>query len=242
MYPVLFHIGTFDVTSFGVMVAVGALVALWMLRRELTLARMPDAAFDAAVAGLLGGMVGAKLLWVFEHHGEAPVLELLLDRGGLSWFGGFAGGLLIGLTFARRRRLPLVALLAAATPAIAIGQAIGRLGCFLVGDDYGRASDLPWAIAFPQGVPPTSVPVHPTQLYEAAALVPLAWLLVRMRRRHRPDAVVLGTYLVLAGAIRFFIEFLRVDVRVLGVFSVAHLASLGAIAAGAVVLYRSKPR
>ena len=141
-----------------------------------------------------------------------------------------------------RRRLPKIAVLAAATPALAIGQAIGRIGCFLVGDDYGRPSQLPWAVAFPQGLPPTTVPVHPTQLYEAAALVPLAWLLFRWRRQRYSDTFVLGAYLLLAGAIRFLIEFVRVDVRVLGIFSVAHLASLAAMVLGAVLCLRANVR
>ena len=140
------------------------------------------------------------------------------------------------------KRLPKIAVLAAATPALAIGHAIGRIGCFLVGDDYGRPSDLPWAVAFPQGLPPTSVPVHPTQLYEAAALMLVAWMLFRWRQQGRADMFVLGAYLVLAGAIRFLIEFIRVNVRVVGVLSVAHLASLMAIALGVAFLLRAKRR
>ena len=222
------------------LVAIAALVGMWLFQRELRRARLPDAAFDAAIAGVLGGLAGAKLLWFAEHFGEAPFLELLLSRGGMSWFGGFAGGILAGLFVIRRKRLPALAVLAAATPALAIGHAIGRIGCLLVGDDYGRPTTLPWGIAFPEGLPPTTVPVHPTQIYEALALVPLAWLLFRWRREHRPDGFVLGAYLVLAGAIRFAIEFLRINVRVIGVFSVAHLASLAAIAAGAIFLLRTR--
>ena len=92
MYPVLFRIGEFEITSFGVLVAVGALVGLWLFRRELRRSGLPDTALDAAVAGVVGGMAGAKLLWVFEHLGEEPFIDLLLSRGGMSWFGGFAGG------------------------------------------------------------------------------------------------------------------------------------------------------
>jgi phosphatidylglycerol:prolipoprotein diacylglycerol transferase len=238
MYPVLFRIGTFDVTSFGVMVAVASLVGLWLFRRETRRSGLPDDASDAAVAGVFGGMAGAKLLWVFEHLGEAPARDLLLSRGGLSWFGGFAGGVLAGLVVIQRKRLPTVAVLAAATPALAVGHAIGRIGCFLVGDDYGRPTNLPWGIAFPEGLPPTTVPVHPTQLYEAAALIPLAVLLFRWRNQGRADTFVLGAYLLMAGAIRFAIEFLRVNDRVVGVFSVAHLASLCAIAIGIALLLK----
>lgn len=240
MYPVLFHIGGFEITSFGVMVAVGALVGLWVFKRELQKAGLPYSALDAAVAGVIGGMAGAKLLWALEHHGEAPVFELLLSRGGMSWFGGFTGGILAGLVVMRWKRLPIVAVLAAATPALAIGHAIGRVGCFLVGDDYGRPTQLPWAVAFPKGLPPTIVPVHPTQLYEAAALLPLAWFLVRLRRRSRSDGYVLGAYLSAAGIIRFLIEFIRIDVRVVGILSVAHLASLGAVVLGLAILLSAR--
>lgn len=222
------------------LVAIGALAGLWLFRREARRAALPDDSIDAAVAGLFGGLVGAKLLWVFEHLGEEPFFDLLLSRGGMSWFGGFAGGVLAGLWVMHRKRLSPLAVLAAATPGLAIGHAIGRIGCFLVGDDYGRPSDLPWAVAFPQGLPPTAVPVHPTQLYEAAWLVPIAVLLIRLRRHGHSDRAVLGWYLVLAGTLRFLIEFLRVNERVLGIFSVAHLAALGAIAIGIALLVRAR--
>jgi phosphatidylglycerol:prolipoprotein diacylglycerol transferase len=185
-------------------------------------------------------MAGAKLLWVFEHLGEEPAVDLLLSRGGMSWFGGLAGGMLAGLLVMQWKHLPKIAVLAAATPALAVGHMIGRIGCFLVGDDYGRPTNLPWAVSFPQGLPPTSVRVHPTQLYEAAALVPIAFVLVRLRKQGTTDRIVLGTYLVLAGALRFAIEFIRINERVLGVFSVAHLASLAAVAAGGVLLWTGR--
>jgi phosphatidylglycerol:prolipoprotein diacylglycerol transferase len=221
------------------MVAVAALVGLWVFGRELRRSALPENALDAAIAGIIGGMAGAKLLWVFEHRGEEPFVDLLLSRGGLSWFGGFAGGILAGLCVMQRLRLPKIAMLAAATPALAVGHAIGRIGCFLVGDDYGRPTHLPWGVAFPRGLPPTAVPVHPTQLYEAAALVPLAWLLFRWRRQGRPDMFVLGAYLVVAGTIRFLIEFVRVNVRVLGIFTLAHLASLTVVVLGLVLCARA---
>jgi phosphatidylglycerol---prolipoprotein diacylglyceryl transferase len=239
VYPILFRIGDFEVTSFGVMVAIGALVGLWLFRRELARSGLPESATDAAVAGVLGGLIGAKLLWTIEHAGEGPLSSLLLSRGGMSWFGGLIGGVTAGLFIIWRRHLPVLTTLAAATPALAIGHAIGRVGCFLVGDDYGRPSTLPWAVAFPEGLPPTDVPVHPTQLYEALALVVVAWVLVRWRREGVPDATVLGRYLVIAGAIRFAIEFIRVNVRIVGPLTVAHLVSLGLVVAGATLLARS---
>lgn len=135
------------------LVALGALIGLWVFRRELHRSGLPESAVDSAVAGILGGMAGAKLLWVFEHLGEEPALDLILSRGGMSWFGGLTGGVLAGLAVMQWKRLPKAAVLAAATPALAIGHMIGRIGCFLVGDDYGRPTDLPWGVAFPQGLP-----------------------------------------------------------------------------------------
>ena len=235
MYPVLFRIGSFEITSFGVLVAVGALVGIWIFQRELKRSGLPDAGVDAAIAGVLGGLIGAKLLWTVEHAGEEPIASLVLSRGGMSWFGGLLGGVGTGVWMLRRRGIPVMSGIAAASPALAIGHAIGRIGCFLVGDDYGRPSDLPWAVAFPQGLPPTDVPVHPTQLYEMLLLVPIAWALVRWRRRGVSDRVVFGRYLVLAGAVRFAIEFIRVNEPVLGPFTLAHVIS-GAITLGGLYL------
>jgi phosphatidylglycerol:prolipoprotein diacylglycerol transferase len=233
MFPVLFHIGSFEVTSFGVMVALGALAGLWIFRRELDLRGLPDSATDGAIAGVIGGLIGAKLLWVAEHYGDDTLTTLLFSRGGLSWFGGFVGGVGCALAYFLIRRLPLVTTISAATPGLAAGHAIGRVGCLLVGDDYGRPTSLPWGIAFPRGLPPTTDRVHPTQIYEAALLAILTWALLRWRRAAIADRIVLGRYLLLAGAIRFAIEFVRVDRRVLFGLSVAHIASIGVMLAGA---------
>ena len=210
-----------------------------MFRHELSTTGRAEVAVDVALAGVFGGLCGAKLLWVLEHLGEEPASALIFSRGGMSWFGGFAGGLVAGITSLRRRRVPVVTALSAAAPAMAAGQAIGRVGCFLVGDDYGRPSSLPWAVAFPNGLPPTSSLVHPTQLYEALGLLPIMWLLIRWRRVGKSDAAVVGLYLLAAGGLRFAIEFARVNTRVVGNLSVAHIAALLTVGAGLVVLIRS---
>jgi len=224
-----------------VLVAVAALVGLWLLERERRRSGLPSQTTDAAVVGVLGGLAGAKLVWAIEHAGrQGPFLELLLSRGGLSWYGGVMGGVAAGVAILRRHRVPIVPVLAAATPALAVAHAIGRVGCFLVGDDYGVPSDLPWAVAFPEGLPPTSTPVHPTQLYETLALLPLAWMLLRWRREGRSDAFVLGAYLTSAGVIRFGIEFLRVHQPILGPLALAHLLSVAAVCIGVVLLSKSR--
>ena len=218
--------------------AIGALVGLWLFRRELNRAGLPHGGIDAAFAGIFGGLVGAKLWWTVEFSGTAPFLSLMFSRGGLSWFGGFTFGLAAGLLVIRVKRLPLLPTLSAAAPALAIGHAIGRIGCFLVGDDYGKVSDLPWAVAFPEGLPPTLARVHPTQIYEALPLFLIGGLLLRLRRNRASDRKVFATYLLLAGGTRFLIEFIRVNDHVLGPLTIAHLASLAAMSAGAYISYR----
>jgi phosphatidylglycerol:prolipoprotein diacylglycerol transferase len=240
IYPELVRIGDFEITTFGLMVGVAGLVGLWLFNRERRWSGLPERTLDAAMAGLVGGLAGAKLAWAIEHVGRQGVfLDLLLSRGGLSWFGGFAGGLAAGLTWLYLHRIPVLPVLAAATPSLAVAHAIGRVGCFLVGDDYGLPSDLPWAIAFPRGLPPTTTPVHPTQLYEILALLPIAWALVRWRRQRRADAFVLGAYLMATGSVRFFIEFLRMRESLWGPFAVAHVFSLMAVCVGVALAFRA---
>jgi phosphatidylglycerol:prolipoprotein diacylglycerol transferase len=240
MYPVLFRVGDFEITSFGVLVAIAALVGLTVFTRELRRSGLPEEGANAAAGGVIGGLVGAKVIWSIEFAGTAPFTDLVFSRGGLSWFGGFVGGIGTGLWLLRRYRIPLVSGLAAAAPALAIGHAIGRIGCFMVGDDYGRPSTLPWAVAFPQGLPPTTTPVHPTQLYESAALLVLALLLFRWRRERVPDRVVLARYLAGAGAIRFVIEFVRVNAQIAGPLTLAQLWSLGLIVTAILLMSRGQ--
>ncbi len=242
MYPVLFRIGSYEVTTFGLMVALGAGLGVLMLRHELERRRLDaSGGTDAALIGVLGGLAGAKLLYVFEHLPEG-LGETLLSRGGMSWFGGLVGGLVAGLIVIWWKRLPIVAMLAAAAPGITLGQAVGRIGCFLVGDDYGRPTSLPWGVAFPQGLPPTLERVHPTQIYEAIPLFFFTWLLVRWRRGGVGDLDLFGRYLILACATRFLIEFVRINVRVALGLTVAQWFTLGGMILGVVVLVIARTR
>ncbi len=236
MYPILFRIGSFEITSFGVMVALGAALGILMLRRELIRSGVDGAkGVDAALVGVLGGLAGAKLLYVAEHWAE-PISGTLLSRGGMSWYGGLTGGVLAGLAMVAWQRLPLMTVLSAAAPALTLGHAVGRIGCFLVGDDYGTPTSLPWGVAFPNGLPPTTERVHPTQLYEAGALAAITLGLLWLRRRGTRDRTVFGTYLLAAGALRFAIEAIRVNVVVAAGMTTAQLFSVGLVVCGAALL------
>jgi phosphatidylglycerol:prolipoprotein diacylglycerol transferase len=237
VYPTLIRFGDFEITTFGLFVALGALAGLWIFRRELSRSGLPPSGADAALVGVLGGIAGAKLVWAVEFRHDAPFLSLLLSRGGLSWFGGLLGGVGSGVWALRRRGIPLMPALSAAAPALAIGHAVGRIGCLLVGDDYGRPTDLPWGIAFPRGLPPAVTPVHPTQIYEAIGLALIAWMLLKWRRAAVADIMVFGRYLVLAGALRFAIEFVRVNARIAGPLTLAHLISGAVIVLGVTLLF-----
>lgn len=240
MYPVIFRIGSFAVSSFGMMVALGVLVGLWMLRRESRRGGLPEDAGNVGAWGVAGGIVGAKLLFVAEHLNQAPLTALLFDRGGLSWFGGLAGGIAAGSIALWRRRLGLGRVFAAATPGLSAGQALGRMGCFLVGDDYGRPTALPWGVAFPRGLPPTLDRVHPTQLYEAAFLAVLTVVLLAGRKRGRSDREVVGLYLVCVGAFRFALEFIRVNPTIALGLTTAQWASAAAFMAGILLIAKQR--
>jgi len=241
MYPVLFRLGSFEITSFGVMVALGAALGILMLRRELIRSGVDGAkGGDAALVGVLGGLAGAKLLYVAEHWAE-PISSTLFSRGGMSWYGGLAGGVLAGLAMVAWQRLPLMTVLSAAAPALTLGHAVGRIGCLLVGDDYGRPTTLPWGMAFPEGLPPTTDRVHPTQIYEALALFALTGILLWLRRGGARDRVVFGAYLLTAGSLRFVIELVRVNVVVAFGMTTAQLFSVGLMVAGAALLATRGP-
>lgn len=214
MYPILFHVFGFPITSFGVMLAIAFLVGTWLTTRRMQEEGLdPDLAASMLIYVLLGGIGGSKLYFAIDTwlREGLPFLSLLFAREGITWYGGLIGAVVVGAIGCWRNGIPIVLFANCGAVGTAVGQAIGRIGCFLVGDDYGRASDLPWALAFPRGSPPTLDPVHPTQLYETAWLSLVA---VFLWKRRRASPFLFGEYLALNGTGRFVIEFWRVNPRV----------------------------
>jgi phosphatidylglycerol:prolipoprotein diacylglycerol transferase len=226
MYPVLFELGPLTIYSLGVFWALGALSAVWILQLELTrYGYDKDLAATLVMSAAIGGLVGARLLFIIEewgHFTRAP-LALLLSGSGFSWFGGLLGGGLSAAWSIRKHRLPFWRAADMCAPALALAYGIGRIGCFLAGDaTWRKVSDVPWAMAFPDAVagwvdPLTGIPyppkarVHPTQLYELIQSLIVFWILWTARKRALLPGAVFCLYLILAGLMRFIVEFLRVN-------------------------------
>ncbi|MBI2242811.1 MAG: prolipoprotein diacylglyceryl transferase [Nocardioides sp.] len=210
MRPVLFELFGLSVNSYGLSKAAAALVAGFLLVREFRrLGWDEDRAWTLVMATTLFGFVGAKAYFLTENGGSISLHHF--GASGFTWYGGFLAGTLTVLVLARRWRLPLVPLAGVLASPLAAAYAIGRVGCFLAGDGtYGRPSDLPWAMAFPDGTVPTTVPVHPTALYETIAALLLAVGLWQLRTRVRPVTLI-AVYALVSGVTRLLIEELRIN-------------------------------
>jgi phosphatidylglycerol:prolipoprotein diacylglycerol transferase len=207
MYPELFHIGGFTMNSFGVMMALAFIaagfIAHWQFKKRGV---KPDFVYPLLIAAVIGGLLGAKIHYLILHPDEWP--GNMLSGSGLVWFGGLFGALIgvVIVTLLSKQRL------AAIMDSVSIGYAVGRIGCFLRGDDYGKPTSLPWGMSFPKGAPPTTVHVHPTQLYESAAsLVIFALLVWVIAPRFKREGPLMFVYAILAGAERFLVEFIRTN-------------------------------
>ena len=214
MFPELLRIGDFQITSFGAMVAVAFLVAFWVSGAEFERKKISRQLHEHVfLACLVGGVLGAKLLFLIENIPLSDLLSYpahyLLLRGGLTFYGGFFLALFAFFVVIKKHKESFWKVLDATAPALAIGYATGRVGCFLVGDDYGVTSALPWAIPFPKGSPPTFEAVHPTQLYETIIMSLVFVVLWRIRKSEKSAGWLAGIYLVFAGCERFFVEFIR---------------------------------
>lgn len=227
------------IKTFGLCFALAFLAAGALLTRRFRELRWPaEQATEALLAALVGGLVGARAYWVVDNWSEAQddLVGSLFGGAGLTWYGGALGGALAVLAWAWWRGRLELRFLDAAAPALALGYAIGRVGCQVSGDgDYGKASDLPWAMAYPNGVVPTDEVVQPTPIYETLWMGLGALVLWQLRDRV-PKLALFGLYLVLAGVERFVVEFWRHNPEGGLGLTAAQLTSIGLMAAGTVVL------
>jgi phosphatidylglycerol:prolipoprotein diacylglycerol transferase len=253
VHPELLRIGSFVLPTYGVLLAAGFLAALWLLRRRAPkFGLSPDTVSDIGIWILLAGLLGSKILlvvveWPQYVRSWSALGELLRSAG--VFYGGLIGATLAGAFLLRRKHLSFWTFTDVAAPTVALGQAIGRLGCFSAGCCWGAACHLPWAVTFTDPVAernvgvPLNVPLHPTQLYEAAGTLLLCLLLIAFERRRFPGETF-ARYLLGYGLLRGTIELFRGDPRgsVFGGVSTSQfIALLGILAAAAIwVLQRRK--
>ena len=256
-HPFEIDLGIVSITGFGIAVALGFLIGQLVAQHELARrGHDPTPMGDVVIAAVLGFLIGAKLYYVALER----TWEAVFSRGGLVFWGGLVGGIVASWILIRRKRLPFLRMADVAGPAIAAGYAVGRTGCWAVGDDYGRPWSGPLAVSFPQGIPPStagtlardfgaSIPpglppdtvlaVHPTQLYETAMGMVMFAILWKLRDHRHAEGWLFGLYCVLAGVERFVVEFFRAkDDRFVGPFTTAQVIACGFVAAGAFLMVR----
>lgn len=242
MYPVLFELFGIPIEAFWVTVFLGFLAALFVVRAELIRqGHDGTAAYDLVLWAYIGGFVGARLFMIVTAWPEfqRDPFALLFSGSGWVWQGGVVGGALAVAWKARALGLPLGDVADFSGLALAIGQAIGRVGCQLSGDgDYGVPTDLPWGMSYPNGVVPTTERVHPTPVYESVACLVIFTVLWRRRTRPHVPGALFGEYLVYSGLLRFAVEFVRRNPALGLGLTLAQWVSLASIALGVLVLLR----
>lgn len=258
MITELFSIGPISISPFGVMLVaalVSAYIQLWREMQRLGIGNEDDASSITVTCGLMG-ILGGKIYYAILYED----LRLIFDRSGIVWYGCFILGLVAFLWKVRSRKLPLKRTLDAAAPALAVGYGVGRIGCFLVGDDYGRPTDLPWGMVFKNGLPKTTagnlrgfgydipsdvadsawVAVHPTQIYESVLGFLIWGMILWFGRKMMPaPGVTFMVGVILLSIERFGIEFLRAkDDRFFEPFTVAQVISVVIVVVASVFAMR----
>lgn len=238
MYPVLLHIGSFELRSYGVFIAVAILVGGWLVAREaprrgVDPARVWDFVFIATLAGIIGSRAYFVLVsepaWFREH----PWDIVAVWKGGMAIHGGLLAGLGAGVWFCRRHRIPFFRFADVAAPGLILGQTVGQVACLLNGDTYGKPTTLPWAITFtdPRSFAPLGIPLHPLQVYEGLAYLAVFLLVWGLRRPCVREGNLFLVYVAGYAVARFAMEFFRADPPMIGGLIVPQVVSVVALAA-----------
>lgn len=253
--PFQFPVGPLEFTGFGIAVVVSFIIAQVVSESMMRLrGEDPSPIGDMILGAVVGGLVGAKAYFVVVLGNW----DALFSRGGFVFWGGLIGGAIGVLLIARMKKVSWWTTMEVGAPAVAAAYAVGRTGCWAVGDDYGRPWDGPLAVQFPQGAPPsiagvmqrefgvqfpegtdpsTVVAVHPTQLYEVAMALVMFFILWRMRRHNHAAGWLFGVYCVLAGIERFIVEFFRAKDDSLAIgLTIAQAIAIGFILLGIALL------
>ena len=248
MLPEVFHIGSFFLPTYGLLVALAFLTALWVAGRLAVRAGLnQEVVFNLGIYCALAGIIGAKVLMIaldpVVRSSWREIFSLSTMQAAGIFYGGFISALVAAFLYMRYKHLPALRTADVLAPAVAVGHSIGRLGCFAAGCCWGIEAHVPWAVTFtnPQanrlvGVP-LGVPLHPTQLYESLAEAVIFGILFwRFGKPHRPGSI-LSLYLALYGITRFLVEFVRFhdpqSNPLTGPFTTEQWLSLSLVALGA---------
>ncbi len=246
MYPTLFRIGDISVSSFSVMVLMAFLIAYVVSESEFKRKGINSNLTDLLlIACVIGGLGGAKLLFLYQ---QVPITDFMSDpvrylASGFTFFGGLIGALVLIWLVTQMKRISFLAVTDTIAPVLVLAYAVGRIGCFLVGDDYGIPSNLPWAVSFPNGSPPTYETVHPTQVYDTISMTIVFMYLWSIRKKNYPAGRMSAITFIILGAQRFLVEFLRTTTpSFIPGLSQSQVISIGLIVLGLVMLYKIKSR
>lgn len=257
MYPIIIELGPVTIYSFGVFMALAALLAAWVVHAELKrLGYDPELASTLVFAAAIGGLVGARLLFIVEHWDNflAAPLEYVFTGSGFTWYGGFFGGV-IGVSWVvRKNNLPWLVGADIAAPALALAYGVGRLGCHFAGDgDWGTITAVPWGVAYTNAIigwvdPTTGIPyppgtrVHPTPVYEFIGSLIIFGVLWSLRDKTYAPGTIAWLYLILSGCARLLVEFWRINPPLAWGLSEAQWFSLVLMTLGILLLIRWPPR
>jgi len=293
MFPILFEFQGIKISSYGLMLMLAFIICNYLLKKYLvSINEDGDQADDIIFYAAIGGILGAKIYYIIERiifdsdfsniYGFLNIfkgifsfdINLLISGinqfgSGLVFLGGLIGGMISVTIYVRKKSLNWFKVADWVAPYLILGQAIGRIGCFLVGDCYGRPCTLPWAVKFPQGLPPTTfesfkynypiifnmpsfqsiysvgdyIPVHPTQLYEAMLYIVIYLYLIIIRNKNKHySGLIMFEYLFLAGISRFLIEFIRLNPPYFFNLSGAQLISLIMIFVSSFMMYNNRQK
>ena len=223
MHPILFQFGAFTIYTYGVLVATGVMLGVWLAAHDAPRAGLPPVKiWNLCIYGILVALVASKLWlmvsdWSYYAANPREIFAIATLESGGTFYGGLIGGIVWTGFYTRREKLPLLSTFDVCAAPLAVGHAIGRVGCFMAGCCFGKPTSLPWAVTFTSPVAarlsgtPLNVPLHPTQLYEAVAEFANFLVLYLIGRRWRIPGQSIGAYLALYGAERGLLEFLRAD-------------------------------
>ncbi len=269
MFPVIFDFGEVSIfgfsfhpviNSYGFMLMIAFYTCYYFLNKDLKrLGHKPALAGDIVFAAAVGGIVGSRIYFLLENFEQFlnDPIGMIFSGGGLVFLGGLLGGLLAVTYIIKKNNLRWIAFADIVAPLLILGYAIGRVGCLLVGDDYGHPTNLPWGMEFPNGIPPSTyqifqsrypwvdlsgfspgvLKVHPTQIYETLIGSGIFYYLYQKRQSVKVVGSLFFTYLTLAGAERFMIEFLRINQKYFLGLSGAQLISVTMLSIGLWFLY-----